>query len=553
MNVQEEINSLIKSSLASLGVSLVDFVLEHPADMDHGDYACNIAMIAAKKLQENPRELAARIVDVLPEHEYIERTEVAGPGFVNFYLSQKFFADALQDIVSQKDGWGGNELLSGKKVMVEYTDPNPFKELHIGHLVPNSIGVALARIARASGAEVREVTFQGDVGMHVAKAIYGMQELGLTVESNFTAADLGKAYAVGATAFEDSETAKQEIEELNKRIYAVYREEEIDLKELYEKGKDVSIKYFEEVYKLLGSNFEHYFFESESGPVGIEIVRANIGKVFEESQGAVVFKGEEYGLHTRVFINKQGLPTYEAKDVGLVRIKQEWWPHDTSITVTGAEQESYFKVVQKSVELIEPEMAKPMTLVANGMLDLKNGKMSSRTGDVVRALDLVKDVKGVVSKKMQDASDEDITAVAVGAIKYSILKSGTSRNIMFDFDSSISFEGDSGPYLQYTYARCKSVLNKAGEFDMTCDGSSPLDKVLYRFSEVVERSAAEYEPHYIAHYLNELASSFNSWYAQEHILDGSDAQNYKLTVTSAVAQTIKNALWMLGIKAPDKM
>ncbi len=572
MKIQEIIKTLIDEALARLRVgNTVDYVLEHPADFAHGDFACNVAMVVAKDSGINPREFAEQIRDAISEHKYIEKTEVAGSGFINFYLSSEFFVDSLQEVLSTEEAWGSGDFLNGKKVMVEYTDPNPFKEIHIGHLVPNSLGIAIARTAEFGGGEVREVTFQGDVGMHVAKAIYGMQKLELTAERGFTVRELGQAYATGATEYEDSEDAKGEIAKLNKRIYAIYDGSETELKALYETGKEVSIRYFEEVYKLLGSNFERYFFESETGNLGARLVRENIGNVFEESEGATVFKGEEYGLHTRVFINAQGLPTYESKDLGLVQLKQEWWQHDVSIVVTGNEIAEYFKVVKKVAELVLPKFASAMVGVMNGMLDIKNGKMSSRTGDVIRVLDLVDDVKSVIRERMQDASDEDITTVAVGAIKYSILKNGTNKNITFDFNTSISFNGDSGPYLQYTYARCRSVLRNAGELresvvlkeillQKSGEGASLIrnlpsdtERLLYRFPEVVERASIEYEPHYIANFLNELASSFNSWYEKEKILDGSEDESYKLAVTATVAQTLKNGLNLLGIKVLEKM
>ncbi len=564
MQIQKTITELLQQALKSADVALGDaeIVLEHPADLTHGDYSCNIAMRLAKVVGKKPRELAEEIVKSLPESEYIGKAEVAGPGFINFYLSASFFGESIGQAIEGGDNFGRVDSLKDKKVMVEYTDPNPFKELHIGHMVPNSIGVALARTAGFAGADVREVTFQGDVGMHVAKSLYGMLQLGLTVDDDFTAQDLGKAYAVGSKAFEDEKNpeAQEEIKDLNKRIYQIYSGEETELKGLYEKGKQVSVSYFEEVYKILNSDFKHYFFESITGQVGEEIVRAHIGDVFEESNGAVIFKGEEYGLHTRVFINAQGLPTYESKDIGLIKLKHDWWPHDTSITVTGGEQEEYFKVMHKAMSLIDVELADTMALVVNGMLELKNGKMSSRTGDVVRALDLIDDVKKIVQKKMQDADEVSIQQVAIGAIKYSILKSGTSKDIKFDFDTSLSFEGDSGPYLQYTYARCKSVLAKAHPSRGKAKVQIPQDwettnieKLLYRFPEVVERAALEYEPHYIANYLNDLASTYNSWYAQGKILDGSDAEHYKLALTEAAAHTIKNGLYLLGIETPEKM
>jgi arginyl-tRNA synthetase len=179
---------------------------------------------------------------------------------------------------------------------------------------------------------------------------------------------------------------------------------------------------------------------------------------------------------------------------------------------------------------------------------------------VIRAVDLINDVKDIVKGKMKDADETAIQQVAVGAIKFSILKSGTNKDIKFDFDTSLSFEGDSGPYLQYTYARCKSVLAKAHPHREDANVQMPKDweltsieKLLYRLPEIVERAAVEYEPHYIANYLNDLASAYNSWYGQGKILDGSDNEHYKLALTEATAHAIKNGLYLLGIETPERM
>ncbi len=564
MNIQSEIKKIIEKALQELDIKVGKIHLEHPVDLSMGDYSTNVAMVWAKKVKQNPKELAEKIVEKINfvDVRRLQKVEVAGPGFINFYLSSKFFEESISEILKAGDKYGDNENLKGQKVMVEYTDPNPFKELHIGHLVPNAIGESVSRIIEKNGAEVRRVTFQGDVGMHVAKAIWGLGKLGVTTDSGFTAKDLGKAYAEGSKFFEENEEIKEEIKELNKKIYEMHEGVNVDFKKLYEKGKDISLKYFEEVYKVLGSNFDNYFFESETGLIGEKIVKENIGKVFKKSQDAVIFEGEEYGLHTRVFINAQGLPTYETKDVGLIIAKQEWWLHDTSITITGGEQETYFKVVMKAVELALPKLAGTMKLIANGMLKLSNGKMSSRTGDVIRAVDLIDDIKNKVEEKVKDVDKKTIQDVAVGAIKYSILKSTSGKDIIFDFEKSISFEGNSGPYLQYTYARAKSILEKAKVESIKKWVSDThqnneileIEKLLYRFPEVVERAGEEYQPHYIATYLFELAQAFNSYYGNNKIVDKNDENSpFKVALSEAVAHTIRNGLYLLGIEAPNRL
>ena len=318
-------------------------------------------------------------------------------------------------------------------------------------------------------------------------------------------------------------------------------------------------------YQILGSSFDHNFFESVTGPLGLSLVQQHIGTIFTESEGAVIFKGEEYGLHTRVFINKEGLPTYETKDVGLIAAKAAWCPFDLAVTVTGTEQREYFKVTTKASELIQPEVAGKVELLCNGMMRLPEGKMSSRTGNIIRATDLIGDVQAVASAKMNletnDTEREAVAeAVAVAAIKYSILKVAPGKDIIFEREKALSFEGDSGPYLQYTYARIASVLEKAkmaGVVESTTlapEAVYELEKIVYQFPEVVAESLRERAPHKLVVYLTWLASSFNSFYSAEKIADASDQYApYKALLAEAVQVTLKNGLWLLAIKAPDRM
>lgn len=560
-DMEDLLRNAIRKALAELGASECDFSVEHPADTTHGDYATNVAMVVSKNLGKKPQEFARELMAALKGNiENVEKISIAGPGFINFHLVRDFFKEKITDARTAGDAWGKNDSYKGKKIIVEYTDPNPFKELHIGHLVPNALGESLACLFEAGGAEVRRVTFQGDVGMHVAKCIYGWSQLGITPD-RITPENLGKAYAAGATAFENTKEAAEAIKALNKVIYE-RNDESVNM--LYDEGKKVSLEYFEKAYATLGSNFDYYFFESVTGPTGKELVLAHVGDVFKQSEGAIIYEGEKHGLHTRVFINAAGIPTYEAKDLGLVAEKHAWWPFDLSITVTGMEQKEYFKVVSCAVGEVLPELAGKVELVPNGMLRLREGKMSSRTGNVVPALLLIEEVKEKILEVMRSAEmvgKENIASdIAVGAIKYAILRSGSGKDIVFDFKTSISFEGDSGPYLQYAHARAYSVLQKAEQVgvvhDTTHAPSSPyaLEKLLYQFPEIVKRSTAEREPHYVASYLIEVASTFNAFYANERIADSADEYApYKVALTDAVRLTLKNGLRILGIKAPEVM
>lgn len=553
----------IKEALRSLSITADDIHLEHPADLSFGDYSSNVALAQAKELKMKPRDLAEKIANEIGTRKIkeIEKVEVAGAGFINFFLSKEFFAESTGEVIKAGENLGMNESLKGQKIIIEYTDPNPFKEFHIGHLMSNTIGESISRIIEFHGAEVKRACYQGDVGLHTAKAIFGLLKIGDGAIGDIR--KLGEAYSIGARAYEE-EAFKNEINEINKKIYD---RSDKEINKLYDWGREVSLEYFETIYEKLGTKFNFKFFESETGSFGKKIVEENIKNgVFEKSDGAIVFKGEKYGLHTRVFINSEDLPTYEAKELGLAKIKHDKYPYDISVVITGNEINDYFKVLLRVMEIIFPELAQKTKHISHGMLRLPTGKMSSRTGDVITAESLIADVEKLTEEKIKDRNygkalgREIIEKVSIGAIKYSILKHTVGGDIIYDFEKSISFEGDSGPYLQYSCARAKSVLEKAKEEGIKASVGKmmtetlELEKLLYRFSEIVERAGKEYSPHYIASYLIELAGSFNSFYAKHKIVDKEDETSpYKVAIATAFATTMKNGLKLLGIQAPERM
>jgi len=571
--MESEIKKLIKDALKNLDIEVSEIVLEHPEDLKNGDYSTNVALAIAKSIEANPKELAEKIsveISRLNVDKYIEKVEVAGPGFINFYLARKFFAGSIEKIVNQAGDFGKNDLWVGKKVMIEYTQPNPFKPFHIGHLMSNAIGESISRLIEFSGAEVARANYQGDIGLHIAKAIYGLlqnEKLQEKIGShNLQASNIGRAYVFGAGEYENNEEAKKEIDEINKKIYA--RDDE-KINKIYEWGFDVTMEAFEDIYRMLGTKFDFYFLESVMAPIGEEIVRANVGKVFEESDGAIILKAEKYDpkLHTRVFITSQGLPTYETKELGLTEEKFKTDPNmDLSVVVTASEQADYMKVVAKAISLIHPEFENKMKHVTHGMMRLASGKMGSRKGNVITGESLLNDARDAILEKMtdRDFSNEErekiATDVGVSAIKYSILKQAMGGDIIYDFEKSISMEGDSGPYLQYSYARANSILEKAQKENILPDPHAfpdeifEVEKLLYKFPEVVSRSVSEYEPHYIANYLIEVARSFNSFYGNMIIVDKTDKTSaYKIALTYAFSFVLKNGLHLLGIEAPKKM
>jgi len=552
---KQAIEQALSDALQSVGVVDPRVHLEYPAELEHGDYASGAAMQYAKQIGMTPRALAEKLVATMGAIDVVEKTEIAGRGFINFHLAPAALAQSTE--AALQEPWGRGDLLVGKKVMVEYTDPNPFKVFHIGHLMSNAIGEAISRLIQYTGAEVRRANYQGDVGQHVAKAVWAVQKFGMEPSN---AEQLGNAYARGAEAYETDAQAKVDIDAINAKVYD---RSDADINAIYDVGRKASLEHFEKIYKMLGTTFDHYFFESETAPRGVELVRAH-PEVFEQSDGATVYKGEKVGLHTRVFLTSKSLPTYETKDLGLAELKNEIWPADVSISVTAHEQADYFKVILAAMKEFMPDIAAKIVHVSHGMMRFAEGKMSSRKGNVVTGESLLKDLIVVASERAKESRAEDhaklAEQVAVAAIKYQILKQASGKDIIFDRERALSLEGDSGPYLQYAYARTHAVVEKAkaenitGEFDATIYGSKgpqEVARLLHRFPEIVAYAAGE--PHLLVNYLLPLAAAFNSWYAQEQILDGTPEAAHKVAVTDAVRNTLKVGLWLLGIPAPEKM
>ena len=560
--MQGKIKKYIEEILKELELPQVDFDVELPKDISNGDFSTNISLILSKQAGQNPRQIAEQILNQFQIKSFQEfsKIEIAGPGFINFYLSKEYFETEIAKPISKIE-----TQYTNKKIITEYTDPNPFKQFHIGHLMSNTIGESVSRLYELGGAEVTRVCYQGDIGPHVAKCIWGMmQQSDAFPQDQDSIQDkmkyLGDSYVYGSNQYEDNEQTQQEIKEINKKLF---EKSDQELQIYYDKGRQWSLEYFETIYKKLGTEFRHYFFESETFVIGKKIVEENIGSIFEKSEesDAIIYKGEKDGLHTRVFINSQGLPTYEAKELGLAFEKEKLQTFDTSVVVTASEQADYFKVLLHVISKINLDVAKKMKHVTHGMMQFADGKMSSRKGNVITADTLLEQIEEKVKEKIADRDyteeekKEIIEAVAISALKYSILKQTPGKNIVFDFEKSISFEGDSGPYIQYAYTRAQSILAKVGgvnDISKNLKDTYTIEKLLVRFESVVTRAINELAPQLVANYLVDLAGEFNSWYANERII-GDENEEYKLLITKKVAEVLKSGLHVLGIKVTGKM
>lgn len=553
--MRQEIENLIAGVCKDLFNVDTQVVLTRP-DEQFGDYATNIALQLSKQLGKNPREIAEALASNL-KHETIASVEVAAPGFLNIKLTDH----ALWQGTLAKPA----QSLAGKIVVAEYSDPNPFKVLHAGHLYTTLIGDAIANLLEHAGATVHRVNFGGDVGLHVGKTMWAIikyldgehPEKLAQVDANNRLEWLSERYVEGNNAYEDDESAKAEVVEANKRVYQIYADNDktTPFAQIYWTCRTWSYDGFDQLYEKLGVHaFEKYFPESATAPHGVELVNQGLEKgVFEHSDGAVVFKGEDHGLHTRVFINSEGLPTYETKDLGLAAAKWEDYNFDLNIIITANDIVEYMKVVLQALSNFYPEVAQRTKHFTHGVIKLAGGvKMSSRKGNILRAVDIL-NAAAEANKSLTGNEDPGVT---LAAVKYAFLKQRVGGDIIYDPAESVAIEGNSGPYLQYAHARARSILAKAPEVEAEVTELEQDERSLVRkiseFTEVVDQAVEELMPHHICTYLYELAQNFNRFYEHNRVLDDQRA-GLRIKLVQSYADTLKDGLELLNIPAPERM
>lgn len=561
--MKRELEANVAAAVDDLYGLTVAIELTRPEEK-FGDYATNVALQISKELGKNPREIANEILAKLQNSlaDRLESVTIAGPGFINLRLSDKALIEAM-NIEPEKS-------LIGKSIVAEYSDPNPFKVLHAGHLYTSLVGDAVASLMEYAGAEVHRVNFGGDVGLHVGKTMWAiLDELGGEFPDKLAdIADtdqdkldwVSQRYVIGTTAYEEDSQAKQDIASINKRVYEIHDNDDhdSDFAKIYWTCRKWSYEGFDELYKRLQmAPFDKYYPESTVSDLGLATVKKHTGKVYEESDGAVIFRGEPYGLFTQVFINSEGLPTYAAKDVGLIYHKNEDFSPDMSFIFTDVSQKDHLAVVMKSIEQYAPDLVAATTHYTHGQIKMAGGvKMSSRKGNILKASDIL-DAAKTASIELSGQEDHN---VVLAAVKYAFLKNRIGGDIVYDPKESVSMEGNSGPYLQYAHARARSILKKVDtvtedqpiNIENLEDGERSLVRKITEYPEVVDKAVADLMPHHITTYLYELAQSFNRFYEHNRVI-GENRQSQRLALVNKYADTLKIGLGVLEIPTPDRM
>ncbi|MBR3179924.1 arginine--tRNA ligase, partial [Candidatus Saccharibacteria bacterium] len=502
----------------------------------------------------------------------------SSPGFLNFTLAGENLREGLEKLRENFDEEIKDDTYAGKLVICEFSDPNPFKVLHVGHLYTSVVGDSISRLFEYAGAKVVRANFGGDVGLHVAKTMYALMQEDtehLEIET------IAKCYVKGTQSYEEDEKAREEITRLNKEIYKINAEDlhDSDLAQLYWKGRELSYEYFEKFYASIGLKFDKYYPESTVAALGLSTVKKQLAAgVYEESNGAVIFDGEKFGLHTRVFINKEGVPTYEAKDVGLIFTKWEDYHFDKSVVITGNEQLDYMRVVLKSVEQYAPELVERTSHLTHGLVKLPgNEKMSSRKGNFLRAVDVLDMVREAL-KTEYNSEDEKIS---LAATKYAFIKYKMGGNIIFDVGESVKMTGNSGPYLLYSAVRAKKILQAAVDASHSgprpagpspraagansraaalrnapSESISPAERnlavELLKYKGVLSGAVGEMAPHKVATYLYELAQEFSRFYENCPVV-GSENEAERVGLVKVYLDVMTHGLNILGMEIPEEM
>ncbi|MFH1445324.1 MAG: arginine--tRNA ligase [Nanoarchaeota archaeon] len=562
--IRDEVTMLLKKHLPK---KQIEEFLEKPPENIGADFALP-CFAFAKKFKKSPADIARQIASKVKPKGLLREVRAVGP-YINFYADSEKFSDmVLKDVLREGKEYGSSVDGKGKTIMVEYAHPNPFKGFHIGHVRNIALGESLSRVLEFSGHKTVRANYQGDIGPHVAKALWGL----INIYKKKPPKNVHKGLWLGDVYKESSEKASlnqkvtEEIDEINKKLYAGDKE----LVSIWKTGRKWSLDYFDDIYKDFGAKFDRLYMESEVEAPGRKIVEDLHKKgVFKISDGALIIDLKEYGLGIFLVLRKDGIALYSTKEFALARLQNKEYNPDLIIHVVGSEQKLYFQQFFKTLEIISDPIAKKECHLSYELVNLPTGKMKSREGKVILYHELKSKLYAIALQATKEKNPALSAAehkkiaeqVAMGAIKYSMIMQSPEKVIIFDWDQALDFQGNSAPYVQYTYARASSILRKAKtkpiEFDASLlvdDKEKRLIKIISNFSQTIENSARDYRPHYIVNYVYELASAFNEFYQALPVLKADkNTAEVRLALVKAAKITIKNALFLLGIEAPEKM
>ncbi len=539
--------------------------------------------------KKSPEETGALIGDYLVQHcEEVTAYNVV-KGFLNLSISDAFWIQTLNTI-SLKEHFGKGEK-KAEKVMVEYSSPNTNKPLHLGHVRNNLLGYSIAALLDYAGYEVIKANLINDRGIHICKSMLAWEKFGNneTPESTGMKGDhlVGKYYVEFDKAYKkeiESLIAQGLTEEQAKKEAPLIKEAQDMLLKWEQKDEHVLKLWnmmnawvyagFEKTYKTMGVNFDQYYYESNTYSLGKDIIDEGLSKgvFFKKEDGSVWIDLTEDGLDQKLVLRGDGTSVYITQDLGTAQMKYEQYKMDHSIYVVGNEQEYHFKVLFLILNKLGKDWAKGLFHLSYGMVDLPSGKMKSREGTVVDADDLMEEMVqsakeqsealGKVAEFSEEEKHKLYTQIGMGALKYYLLKVDPKKRLLFDPNESIDLQGNTGPFIQYSYARIQSMLRKANISINTTHNIQAINAnerdcimLMLKYPAIIEEAAKTYSPALLANYLYDLAKTFNKFYHDEPILklDDVQLQNFRLLICKEVAQVIQSGMLLLGIEVPERM
>ncbi len=582
--MKDQLLSSLEKALSTLGVEASSIRLEYPENPEHGDYSSNVAMMNAKKLGVAPKMLAEKIVAEFSKNKpnCIKSVSIAGPGFINFKLTASAVTANTESILKQKENFGVQTIGKGKAVLVEYSSPNIAKPFTVGHLRSTIIGDSIANILHMLGYTVIRDNHLGDWGTQFGKLVVALDKWGNIEDIKKSKATIKDLVDLYVKFHDEVESARESGDEatandLEEQARGAFQTLESDLlkgntkSELVSTWKtciELSKKEFDIVYKKLGVSFDpkrgdtelgESFYIDKSQPVTEQLKAKNLLK---ESEGAqvVFFEGEKFP--PLIVEKSNGASIYATRDLAADWYRKQTYGKDGNLTIVnevGSEQTLYFRQLFETEKMLGWFKDGERVHVSHGLYRFKDGKMSTRKGNVIWLDDIITEAEARATKiNAQSAHD-----VAIAAIKFNDLKRDSIQDIVFDWDEMMSMTGDSGPYLQYSCVRAGAVIEKARGLGITGSLSGKrsevasleqLERNLVRFPYIIAFAGESYKPNIVANYLINLASFFNSFYAQTIIADVADETSaYKVAVTEAFAIIMKQGLGLLGITIPKKM
>lgn len=556
------INMIAKA--ANLDIETVSHLIEIPPKADMGDYAFPCFQLA-KTLRKAPPMIAADIADAIGEQEIIDKLEVKG-AYLNFFLKREIF---VKDMVEKASAahFGSSTIGEGKTICIDYSSPNVAKNFHVGHLRTTIIGNSLYKIYSKLGYKVERINHLGDWGTQFGKLIVAYKAWGSkeAVEKDGVA-ELMRLYV----KFHDE---AEKDDSLNDQARDWFTQMEHGNKEalaIWQWFVDISLKEYKGTYELLGMEFDHYLGESFYRDKTADVVkRLTDANLLKESQGAQIVDLEEYNMSPCLIMKKDGSSIYATRDLAAIFYRKSTWNFEKCLYVTGQEQKLHFAQVFKVVELLGNEWAKDSLVhIPYGLVSLEGAKLSTRSGNIIYAEDILLEaidkVKDIIAEKNPNLADKEEVAriIGVGAIIFNDLYNQRIKDVSFKWDKVLNFDGETGPYVQYTYCRCASILrtidydaNADIDYDLLLDDEAiALLKEINRFPQVVADAAEKYEPCIVARFAMDVAQSFSHFYNTCRVNVEDDAlRNARGKLVEITKTTLKDSLDLLGIQCPEQM